>query len=392
MKESSDTKLATNASASVYYGNVGFIGRLVVIGLFAAALHAAEYSSLKRVRGVSYRHDENPRGPWSIHIVEMDRSNPNLELQTMLPPGRRFGLVRLSAQIKALDVGNGRVVAAINGDYYERERPYVGDPQGLQIMRGELISGPFDWTCFWIDPTGTPNMGKVEARFRATMASGALIPFGINEIRDDDEAVLYTPVVGPSAGARGGIELLLEPSRASPQLPLRAGERYFARVVELNKAGDSLTSTNRLILSIGPKLLKTFARPERGDVIRISNATTPDLKNVQTAIGGGPAILRDGKRAFPKEHRVRHPRSAVGWNTRSIYLVEVDGRQADLSVGMTWDELADYLAKIGCVHAMALDGGGSATLWAMGQVMNNPSEGRERGSANGLAVVARDLR
>src|ERR1044071_6738955 len=115
---------------------MGIIGGLVAIALFASTFVAGESSHSKNIQGFSYRHDEISAGPWSIHIVKIDRSNPNLELQTTLPPGRRFGLVKLSAQVKALDVEKGRVVAAINGDYYENNHPYVGDPQGLQIMRG----------------------------------------------------------------------------------------------------------------------------------------------------------------------------------------------------------------------------------------------------------------
>ena len=85
--------------------------------------------------------------------------------------------------------------------------------------------------------------------------------------------------------------------------------------------------------------------------------------------------------------KLRHPRTAIGWNHDYIFLVEVDGRQADLSVGMTLPELAAYMIKLGCDHAMNLDGGGSATLWARGNVMNSPSEGRERPAANTLVLV-----
>jgi large repetitive protein len=101
-------------------------------------------------------------------------------------------------------------------------------------------------------------------------------------------------------------------------------------------------------------------------------------------------LLRDGKSVFPRQTRIRHPRSVVGWNNRFIFLVEVDGRQRELSVGMTFEELSQYLLKIDCQNAMCLDGGGSSTLWALGQVMNNPSEGSERGSANGLVVLAKE--
>jgi exopolysaccharide biosynthesis protein len=97
--------------------------------------------------------------------------------------------------------------------------------------------------------------------------------------------------------------------------------------------------------------------------------------------------VRDGK-ALPRNERpVRHPRTALGWNRGYLFLVEVDGRQRRLSVGMSNAELADYLVRLGCDEAMSLDGGGSATCWALGQVMNNPSEGRERPMANALVVM-----
>jgi exopolysaccharide biosynthesis protein len=43
--------------------------------------------------------------------------------------------------------------------------------------------------------------------------------------------------------------------------------------------------------------------------------------------------------------------------------------------------------KLGCEEAMNFDGGGSATFWVLGNVMNSPSEGQERPSANALVLV-----
>jgi exopolysaccharide biosynthesis protein len=48
------------------------------------------------------------------------------------------------------------------------------------------------------------------------------------------------------------------------------------------------------------------------------------------------------------------------------------------------------MVKLGCSDAMNLDGGGSATCWVYGQVMNSPSEGQERGMGNSLIVVQRE--
>ncbi len=110
-------------------------------------------------------------------------------------------------------------------------------------------------------------------------------------------------------------------------------------------------------------------------------------------------LLRDGRRqkidAAPDEAYEfssmveRHPRTAVGWNADRFFLIEVDGRQKHLSVGMTLDELTTYLLELGCTDAMNLDGGGSATLWYGGEVKNSPCDRAEREIANGLAVLKR---
>jgi exopolysaccharide biosynthesis protein len=85
--------------------------------------------------------------------------------------------------------------------------------------------------------------------------------------------------------------------------------------------------------------------------------------------------------------REDHPRAAIGWNEKYFYLVEVDGRQKHLSVGMTLDDLAKWLMKLGCTEAMNFDGGGSATLWFDGQVRNSPCDRMEREIANCLVIV-----
>jgi len=88
----------------------------------------------------------------------------------------------------------------------------------------------------------------------------------------------------------------------------------------------------------------------------------------------------------------RHPRSAIGWDKKYFYLIEVDGRQKNLSVGMTLDELGKYLVKLGCDEVMSLDGGGSAMFWVDGRIANNPCDpgNRERAVANAVVFVRKD--
>src|SRR5688572_19825737 len=144
--------------------------------------------------GYQYRREEVPDVPWSIQVLKIDRSSlsSNLQLHTMFGNGKTIDLVTLSRQVQSFGSDLGRVIAAVNGDYYQNKAPYKGDPKGIQIARGELISAPCDWTCFWVDSSGQPNMGVVKSDFSVTWPDGKATPIGLNEQRLPDKCVLYT--------------------------------------------------------------------------------------------------------------------------------------------------------------------------------------------------------
>ena len=67
-------------------------------------------------------------------------------------------------------------------------------------------------------------------------------------------------------------------------------------------------------------------------------------------------------------------------------LVVVDGRRRH-SVGLTLLELAQFMLEQGAVEAMNLDGGGSSQMIIGRQIVNEPSDGRERRLGAGIAVI-----
>src|SRR5262249_7964351 len=152
-------------------------------------------------KAVTYRHEtiaEPNEGPWSIHVARFELGNPDYEIHTMLSDGLIVGMTTLGEQLKALPPAIGRPIIAINGDFYKPEpKAYRGDPQGLQILDGELVSGPSEHPCFWLDAAGKPHTEIVQSRFLVTWPGGSTTPFGLNEERPGDGAVLYTPTMGP---------------------------------------------------------------------------------------------------------------------------------------------------------------------------------------------------
>lgn len=352
--------------------------------------------------GIHHQLDRQPKVPWSVHIIKIDRARRDLELHTTLALGTISGLSTLVEQVGAIPASAGLPVAALNGDFYvvEQRNPYVGDPRGLQILDGELVSAPTDQSSFWIDAAGQPQATNVVSKLHVTWPDGTTTPISLNEERGADEAVLYTPRLGPSTKTRGGREFVLERTGEAKWLPLQAGVTYTARVREARETGNSRLAPDVMVLSLGPALLATTpaaTNAAAGATLTLSTATLPDLAGVKTAISGGYVLVRDGKtqplkvpRSTDYKYRSvfeRHPRSAIGASRDFIYLLEVDGRQPGHSMGMTLEELGIYMQKLGCELVLNLDGGASATIWMKGKVLNTPCNGGDRPIANGLVVL-----
>ncbi len=342
-----------------------------------------------RGKPFSYQHESIPTGPWSIHLLKLDRTNQEYEVDTTLARGTIVGMETLTEQVKAWPTNSGRPVGAINGDFYRSGRNYEGDPEGIQITHGELVSGPSGKACFWIDAAGRPHTDEVQSMFRVIGPDGTSMKVGLNEERARDAAVLYTSRLGSSTGTTGGREYILEAESNEHWLPLRIGARFKARIRKVQDEGNTTLAANMIVLSLGPSMMSDQGTKLKvGDLVEISTATLPDMTGCRTAIGGGPRLVVNGKPLGGwRSPNDRHPRTAIGWNEDRLYLLLVDGRQPGLSVGMSFTELANYFVKLGCTSAVNLDGGGSASMWLFGNTVSSPSEGRERPVANGVVIV-----
>jgi hypothetical protein len=332
--------------------------------------------------------------PCTVHVIKVPRNDRKWELRSVHAFGKAAGLADVTSQLKLLSGPEINAVAGVNGDFYTRRGPWAGDPRGLQIIGGELVSAPAGGVSFWIDAADQPHIGETVSNLRVIWSDTSSAPIELNATRDNRNIVLYTPAFGPSTQTANGTELLLEKEGAAPWLPLRPGRIYQVKVREVRKANSPI-APDSVVLSVGPGV--RAPRLLAGAQLRLSMETQPSLRGVGEAISGGPILVKDGKRQSIKVPESdsyifssmgeRHPRSALGWNDQFYFLVSVDGRQGRTSVGMTLDELARELVKLGCQQAINLDGGGSATLWFEGKARNFLCDGFERPVANALAVV-----
>lgn len=377
----------------------------------AAAQAAGAASATPGVTYRNHRLTADDGQPWSLHILKIDRSRPDLGFFAAHARDKVLAVSFIKDQAAAVPPEVGKAIAGVNGDFYTRDQPtYAGDPRGLHIMNGELISAP-DTVCVWFDTNGHPHLDEVKGLFYATWPDGKKTPFGLNQQRRANTAVLFTPTLGPSTRATGGPELILEKDGDGPWLPLEAGKNYRARVREVATNGNTRLAPGTMVLSLGAQLLAGLPELKPGLTLQLATTTTPNLSGVKAAIAGGPALIKDGKpftltspppgapSGYAEASKYqRHPRSAVGWSPTHIYLITVDGRQPNLSMGMKLAELAEYFVSLGCTDAMNFDGGKSAQLWlanrnpANGDIMNSPVNGEDTVASSLLVIRKPDGR
>ena len=362
---------------------------LIISGAGVRAYSPPPFSQV--VPGLDYLHIFETNHPWSIHIARLDRSRSDLQVVSALTRGKMVGLSSVASQAKALSPELGKPIVAINGDFFVIAKgPYQGDPLGLEITQGELISAPTG-DSFWAEPDGKFALAAVKSRFTVSWPHGDKLRFGLNEECKSNRIVLYTPSFGPSTRTTNGIEFVLESTDNKNWLPLRADRTFSARVREVRSALNTPLTPDIAVLSVGPKQLAKFSALRPGALLTLSTDTAPDVGRAQTAIGGRPILMQHGREEqWPltgTNTLPHHPRTAIGWNKKYFYFVVVDGRQKGLSIGMDYKELAHLFKDLGCTDAINLDGGGSTTFWLNGKIMNSPSDKHERSVANCLFIV-----
>ena len=139
-----------------------------------------------------------------------------------------------------------------------------------------------------------------------------------------------------------------------------------------------------------------------GKRVRVESAQADSLyfsRKYPSVLLTGPMLLEDGAEvALSKTpfNDNRHPRTCVCiTDERQVLLLTADGRNAQ-ALGLSLPELRSLLSELGCRDAVNLDGGGSTTMWILGQpdkgVVNMPSDNKlfdhfgERKVANAVLI------
>lgn len=319
--------------------------------------------------------------PVNINLLRLDLKKVRLDVHHALD--KAIGLETTSS----IATRKG-AVAAINAGFFRLDNSiFAGDASGVLKIDNRLYSEPTqdriamfmkngsDETLVAFDHLRTRTWFEINKRVVAVD--------GTNRERKEDELVEFTSVFNRSTLTQpGGIEIVA-----------RGG-----RIAEiLDGVGSTIIPFGGYVLSASGKrkqqMVEWLAKGWLKVGMKITGFTAVDQGSItdgpsapfdyEDITNGVPQLIKNGKiditwkqekasRAFAE---TRHPRTAVAkLRDGKFLMMTVDGRQPGVSVGMTLQELAEYLFSLGAVDAMNLDGGGSTTMFLDGKVVNKPSD------------------
>src|SRR5437868_3998825 len=136
--------LTPAAIASICIASAALVLAAGIVGpRLLAQARASESREAMSDPGLTYTNVRVASVPWSIHVLKIDRSRKDLTFFAAHAKDKVLGVSLIADQARAVPREIGRAIAGVNGDFYLRDNPtYAGDPRGLQILNGELISAP----------------------------------------------------------------------------------------------------------------------------------------------------------------------------------------------------------------------------------------------------------
>lgn len=352
--------------------------------------------------GTIYHKVFKPSVPWNITILEINITNPYLSIKTEIANNALGnGLEKTSAMSLRNDAPGHRVIGAVNGDYFgisAPQNPYTFLANSM-IKEQEFVFGrTHQRSSFGMLIGKSPVIEVLNFSGTAAASNDSVFSiFGVNRERGANQLLLYNKFIGATTLTdNSGTEVRLT---LIDTISVNNPTKFVVANVYINSGNNSIG--NSYVLS-GAGSGASFLQNNfsAGDTVVLNLGISPDVGNLISFMGGGPKLINDGVvpnsfvglEGFGESHvNSRHPRTAIGFSEDStkIYMVVVDGRQANLSIGMSCKELADYMKSIGCYNAVNLDGGGSSTMVVRNQIANSPSDpGGERSVGNSILLVS----
>lgn len=269
--------------------------------------------------------------------------------------------------------------AAVNASYFDTSGWIIGNLK----LDGEWLGMEDKARSAFVVAGKQPQIMKDLAYNGSVMLPtlGVKLPVkGINRERIAEDVVVYTHYFGPSTRTNAfGAEVRIKDGK----------------VTEISTAGNMRLDKNSVVVSAHGANAKVLQQLKVGDRASVQQTLGSEAADkAELVLGAGPLLVENGKRNVRSASEQiagdiaygRAPRTAIGVKKDgTVILLVADGRRAT-SAGMTLEEVARYMIRLGAWSALNFDGGGSSEMVLNKKILNNPSDGRERAVSVGLGL------
>jgi len=340
------------------------------------------------------------RGPWLVNVLTIDRASARGHLR--VTHGADLSRTEPTTQL----VGLSGAVAGVNGSFFGVDPRYPGDPVGLGVYGGHLLSEPApaavapNESDLLLDArtnrlsfgrhtwSGTvTNRASRRVQHLEFVNHNIVVPLGCRKLVDptmctrDGDVSLFTRAFGARTPPGRGVEMVLNRSGCVVRLARTRGTTLVRRQWSLQATGRD----TRSLLAVGAS--GCLSRSLR---LFTSNRQRVRLGSWSFGVNGRHRLAVNGRVVVPTgsgSFYDRNPRTVVGTiGTRQVVIITIDGRQPS-SVGTTMSETAAVVGSLGLRQAVNLDGGGSTTMSVRGELVNQPSGNAERPVADALVYL-----
>ena len=302
---------------------------------------------------VNERTELNAGTFWSNTYSDLRQENyvvyePNRSVKPIVSSGSySTQLSTVSAAARTLEADGYRVVAGINGDYYDTANGIaLGSVMSEGVFRN--ISGSYYALGFYDD--GTAVMGKPNLRINAETDRGST--FGITAMNYVRQTSFGIFLYDDSFNARGtigtsepGLDIVCSVDRGE----LGIGEELTLRVENIVESGvDTAVGKGQYVLSVNLKSSESYLNAMRalqvGDRITVSvSASSSEWNGVTNMIGALYQLVENGQVCAGLVNGSA-PRTAVGLKRDgSLVMYTIDGRQSGYSIGATLTQVAERM-------------------------------------------------
>jgi hypothetical protein len=331
---------------------------------------------------------DTAEGPIVVRVIAVAPHRNDVAVQNVLA---NDALASPGETVSSMAVRTG-AVAGINGDYFD-----IGNtnaPTNIVAVDGALVRTPRKRYALLVLDDGSSQIVESSFLGQVTFPDRTVALDALNEFPPPNRGIsLLTPAFGSVPPLVNLTLVALEPN---------GGALPFAHYTVASIADNLTRQKPGYYLAIGDDAYTLTGVPNAGDALSVSGDLSPvPLDTIAAAIGGGPLILDGGAWADDPdgpsggEYGQRIPSSGAAIaSDGTLYLLEIDGRQPDVSVGVTRPEFAAIMRALGASRGMAFDGGGSSALaqrapgTPAAALASSPSDGIERRVADGVFVYS----